>query len=88
MAVGGGLDVAVSRHIWIRALKADYNYSALRNLQGNNQSQLRIGAASSSRSGKDNEASATLYDPQGDDYNYGRFESNRLLNLTAATLDA
>jgi outer membrane immunogenic protein len=44
MAVGGGLDVAVSRHIWIRALKADYNYSALRNLQGNNQNQLRIGA--------------------------------------------
>jgi outer membrane immunogenic protein len=44
MAIGGGLDVAVSRHVWIRALKADYNYSALRNLQGDNQNQLRIGA--------------------------------------------
>ena len=44
MAVGGGLDIAVSRHIWIRALKADYNYSALRNLQGDHQNQLRIGA--------------------------------------------
>ena len=44
MAVGGGLDIAVSRHVWIRALKADYNYSALRNLQGDNQNQLRIGA--------------------------------------------
>src|ERR1700722_3761866 len=44
MAVGGGLDIAVSRNVWIRALKADYNYSALRNLQGDNQNQLRIGA--------------------------------------------
>jgi outer membrane immunogenic protein len=44
MAVGGGLDIAVSRHVWIRALKADYNYSALRNLQGDRQNQLRIGA--------------------------------------------
>jgi outer membrane immunogenic protein len=44
LAVGGGLDVTISKHIWIRALKADYNYSALRNLQGDNQNQLRIGA--------------------------------------------
>jgi hypothetical protein len=44
MAAGGGLDIAVSRHVWIRALKADYNYSALRNLQGDHQNQLRIGA--------------------------------------------
>lgn len=43
LAVGGGLDIAVSRHIWIRALKVDYNYSALRNLEGDNQNQLRIG---------------------------------------------
>jgi outer membrane immunogenic protein len=43
MAVGGGLDIAISRHVWIRALKADYNYSSLRNLQGDNQNQLRIG---------------------------------------------
>ena len=51
MAVGGGLDVAVSRHIWIRALKADYNYSSLRNLQGDNQNQLRIGAGILFRAG-------------------------------------
>ena len=44
LAVGGGLDVTISKHVWIRALKADYNYSALRNLQGDNQNQLRIGA--------------------------------------------
>ena len=43
-AIGGGLDIAVSRHVWIRALKADYNYSSLRNLQGDNQNQLRLGA--------------------------------------------
>jgi outer membrane immunogenic protein len=52
MAVGGGLDIAVSRHIWIRALKADYNYSSLRNLQGDNQNQLRIGAGIVFRSGE------------------------------------
>jgi len=44
LTVGGGLDVSISKHVWIRALKADYNYSALRNLQGDNQNQLRIGA--------------------------------------------
>lgn len=44
MAIGGGLDVAVSKHIWIRALQADYHYSQLRNLQGNQQNQFRIGA--------------------------------------------
>ena len=44
LAVGGGLDVTISKHVWIRALKADYNYSGLRNLQGDNQNQLRIGA--------------------------------------------
>ena len=51
LAVGGGLDVTISRHIWIRALKADYNYSSLRNLQGNNQNQLRIGAGIVVRAG-------------------------------------
>jgi len=34
LAVGGGLDVTISKHVWIRVLKADYNYSRLRNLQG------------------------------------------------------
>lgn len=44
LAVGGGLDIVVSRHIWIRAVQADYNYSQLRNLQGDRQNQFRIGA--------------------------------------------
>jgi outer membrane immunogenic protein len=51
LAVGGGLDVTISKHVWIRALKADYNYSALRNLQGDNQNQLRIGAGILFRAG-------------------------------------
>jgi hypothetical protein len=44
MAIGGGVDIAVSKHIWIRAVQADYFYSELRNVQGNQQNQLRIGA--------------------------------------------
>jgi outer membrane immunogenic protein len=44
LAVGGGLDISVSRHIWIRAIQADYHYSELRNLQGNRQNQVRLGA--------------------------------------------
>ena len=50
--VGGGLDIAVSKHIWIRALQADYFYSELRNLQGNRQNQFRLGAGVLFRSGK------------------------------------
>lgn len=42
--VGGGLDIAVSRHVWIRAVQADYFYSELRNLQGDRQNQVRLGA--------------------------------------------
>jgi hypothetical protein len=42
--VGGGLDIAVSRHLWIRAVQADYFYSQLRNLEGNRQNQVRLGA--------------------------------------------
>jgi outer membrane immunogenic protein len=44
MSIGGGLDVAVSRHVWIRALKADYFYSELRNVQGDRQNEFRLGA--------------------------------------------
>jgi hypothetical protein len=44
LTVGGGVDIAVSKHIWIRALQADYFYSELRNIQGDRQNQLRIGA--------------------------------------------
>ena len=51
MVVGGGLEIAVSRHIWVRALKADYNYSSLRNLQGDNQNQFRISAGVVFRAG-------------------------------------
>ena len=42
--VGGGLDIALSKHIWIRAVQADYFYSELRNIQGDRQNQFRIGA--------------------------------------------
>lgn len=35
--VSGGLNIAVSKHIWIRAVQADYFYSELRNLQGDSQ---------------------------------------------------
>lgn len=44
MAIGGGVDVAISRHVWIRAVQADYFYSELRNVQGDQQNQFRIGA--------------------------------------------
>lgn len=44
MAIGGGVDLAVSRHIWIRVVQADYHYSELRNVRGNRQNQFRIGA--------------------------------------------
>ncbi len=42
MAIGGGIDLAVSKHIWIRAIHADYDYSELRNLDGDRQNQFRI----------------------------------------------
>lgn len=42
--VGGGLDIALSKHVWIRAVQADYFYSELRNLQGDRQNQIRLGA--------------------------------------------
>jgi hypothetical protein len=41
--VNGVLDIAVSKHIWIRAVQADYFYFELRSLQGDRQNQLRIG---------------------------------------------
>jgi opacity protein-like surface antigen len=44
LTVGGGVDIAVSKHIWIRAIQADYFYSELRNIQGDRQNELRIGA--------------------------------------------
>jgi outer membrane immunogenic protein len=44
MAIGGGLDLAVSQHIWIRVIHADYHYSELRNLQGDRQNQYRLSA--------------------------------------------
>jgi len=44
MALGGGVDLAVSKHVWIRAVQVDYHYSELRNLQGNRQNQIRLSA--------------------------------------------
>lgn len=44
LTVGGGVDVAISKHVWIRAVQADYFYSGLRNNQGDRQNQFRIGA--------------------------------------------
>jgi hypothetical protein len=44
LTVGGGLDLRVSRHVWIRAIQADYFYSELRNLQGDRQNQIRLAA--------------------------------------------
>ncbi|MCL2659965.1 MAG: hypothetical protein FWD64_05545, partial [Acidobacteriaceae bacterium] len=42
MALGGGLDLNLSRHVWIRVVQADYHYSQLRNVQGNMQNQFRV----------------------------------------------
>ena len=43
MTLGGGVDLAVSKHVWIRVVQADYFYTGLRNLDGNRQNQIRIG---------------------------------------------
>ncbi len=40
--LSGGVDLAVSKHIWIRAAHVDYHYSELRNLNGDRQNQFRI----------------------------------------------
>lgn len=50
--LGGGVDIAVSKHVWIRAVQADYFYSELRNLQGNRQNQVRLGAGVLFRGGR------------------------------------
>jgi len=50
--LGGGVDIAVSKHVWIRAVQADYFYSGLRNLQGNRQNQVRLGAGVLFRGGR------------------------------------
>ena len=42
MVLGGGVDLAISKHYWIRIVQADYHYSQLRNLQGDRQNQFRI----------------------------------------------
>jgi outer membrane immunogenic protein len=42
--VGGGLDIELTKHIWVRAVQADYFYSELRNLKGDRQNQVRLGA--------------------------------------------
>ena len=50
--LGGGVDIAISKHVWIRAVQADYFYSELRNLQGNRQNQVRLGAGVLFRGGR------------------------------------
>ncbi|MCL2659179.1 MAG: hypothetical protein FWD64_01490 [Acidobacteriaceae bacterium] len=42
MALGGGVDLAISKHVWIRIVQADYFYTELRNRQANRQNQFRI----------------------------------------------
>ena len=44
MTAGGGLDVAMSQYIWIRAVQADYYHSQLHELQGDHQNQVRLSA--------------------------------------------
>ena len=48
----GGLDIAVSKHVWIRAIQADYFCSELENVQGDRQNQLRLGAGIVRRGGE------------------------------------
>ncbi len=50
--LGGGVDIAISKHVSIRAVQADYFYSELRNLQGNRQNQVRLGAGVLFRGGR------------------------------------
>ncbi|RSL18365.1 hypothetical protein EDE15_3933 [Edaphobacter aggregans] len=50
--LGGGVDIAVSKHVWIRAVQADYFYSELRNLRENRQNQVRLGAGVLFRGGR------------------------------------
>jgi len=42
MTAGGGIDLAVSRHTWIRSVQVDYYYTGFRNLQGDHQNSLRL----------------------------------------------
>jgi hypothetical protein len=42
IVAGGGVDVAISRHFWIRALQVDYFQTGIRNLEGNRQNNLRL----------------------------------------------
>ncbi len=42
MAIGGGVDLAVSKHLWIRVVQADYYQTRFRNLQGDRQNSLRL----------------------------------------------
>jgi outer membrane immunogenic protein len=44
MALGGGVDWTVSRHVWIRLPQADYYHTQFSNLAGNGQNRIRLSA--------------------------------------------
>jgi len=44
MALGGGVDWAVSKHVWIRLPQADYYYTRFGNLAGDGQNRIRLSA--------------------------------------------
>jgi hypothetical protein len=44
MAVGGGVDLRLSRHFAFRLMQADYYYTRLANGVNDHQNNLRIGA--------------------------------------------
>ena len=44
MALGGGVDWAVSKHLWFRLPQVDYYHTQLNNLNGNEQNRIRLNA--------------------------------------------
>ncbi|MCL2659105.1 MAG: OmpA family protein [Acidobacteriaceae bacterium] len=60
--LGGGLDLAVSRSIWIRAAEVDYHFSQLPNGNGDRQNELRISGGVVFRFG--HSAYATVEEPR------------------------
>ena len=42
MALGAGVDLAVSKHVWIRVVQTDYSYTVFRNTVGNRQNNFRV----------------------------------------------
>jgi len=44
MVIGGGVDLGISKHIWIRVIQADYHYTQFPNLEGDRQNSFRLSA--------------------------------------------